>query len=374
MKVFVLIVALISGNLASAQVTVDRNFNLELAEKDSAKSHLLEQSLNGFLTEARSRNYTSHYVDTVHLKTYEFFFEKLAGIGANTEDFFNPTVLKSFSADGDEYRLTVGFYGDRDGNPFIYQITELKAVPFEDHYRFYCPFADNTAHFESKTYDTVTYYFSQAIDESRAAEFAQFKKTLAELTDTPNAELNYYCFQSLDELLKAYGFLYSARQCNFLCYDLGFTDNAGATYMTGTANENYVFGYIGDYIAANLPNEDQMYWPFVQGLATYYGGYGLSYEDLDELKGQFRNELKNNPSLDLLEEFKQGRKSSVNRHFSYYVMSAFLCEEILKKGDFDDVLKLVYSGKNGESFFENLNEVLDINEQNFHESLLKLIG
>ena len=373
MKSTVLIIALIIGNMASGEITVDRNFNLELAEKDIAKSMVLEQSLNGFLAEAKSNSFTSKYVDALHLKKYGFFFDKLSGIGAESEDFFNPTVLKSYNSNGEEYRLTVGFYGVRDGNPFIYQITELKAVPFEDHYRFYCPFEENTAHYDAKKFETVTYHFSQAIDETKAAEFAQFKRTLSDLTETPNEELDYYCFQSLDELLKAYGFLYSARQCNFLCYDLGFTDNAGLSYMTGTANENYIFGYVGEYLYSNLPNEDQMYRPFVQGLATYYGGYGLSYEDLNELKGQFRNELKNNPSINFLEEFRKGRKSSVNRHFSYYVMSAFLCEEVLKKGDFEDVLKLAYSGSKGELFFEYLNEVLDINEDNFHESIRELI-
>ena len=362
------------GTIGRAQVEIDRNLNLELAERDSVKSALLERSLAGFLAEAQSKNYTSQYVDTLHVKKYQFFFDKLSGIGTNSDEFFNPTVLKSYSADGEVYRLTVGFYGIRDGNPFIYQITELKAVPSEDYYRFYCVFEENTAHYNSRKVETVNYHFSQEIDEIKAAEFARFKTKFADLTNTPDVDLDYYCFQSLDELLKAYGFLYSARQCNFLCYDLGFADNAGAAFMTGTANENYVFGYIGQYIRYNLPNADQMYWPFVQGLATYYGGYGLSYESVDELKAQFRDELKNNPSVDFLEEFKKGRKSSVKRHFSYYVMSAFLCEEILKKDDFAGVMKLIYSGKSGEKFFENLNDVLNINEQNFHETILKLIG
>jgi len=373
MRFSVLIVTLIIGNMASGQVTVDRNLNLELAEKDDAKSRVLEHSLNGFLAEAQSNAYTSRYVDTQHVEKYGFFFDKLAGIGAESEDYFNPTVLKSYSADGEEYRITVGFYGIRDGSPFVYQITELKAVPFEDHYRFYCTFEDNTAHYGSKKFESVTFHFSQTIDEAKAVEFAQFKEELSDLTETPNAELDYYCFRSLDELLKAYGFLYSARQCNFLFHDLGFTDNAGATYLTGTANENYVFGYISSYFYYNLPNEDQMYRPFIQGISTYYGGYGLSYDSLDELKDQFRNELTSNPSLNFLEEFKKGRKSSVNRHFSYYVMSAFLCEELMKNDDFDGVLKLAYSGGKGELFFENLEDVLSINEGKFHDSILKLI-
>ncbi len=375
MKLAVIITAAVfAANVAAAQVAVDRNLNLELAEKDATKSALLEQALNGFLAEALTGEYTPRYVDSAHVEKYKFFFNKISGIGSkNPESFFNPTVLKSYTADGERYRLTVGFYGVRDSKPFIYQITELIAVPHEDGYRFECPFKENTKHFKSRRVGSVTYYYSHTLDADRAEEFVAFKEELAEITDTPDTELDYFCFRSLDELLKSYGFLYSARQCNFLCYDLGFADNAGATYMTGTANENYAFGYVGEYLYHNLPNQDQMYWPFVQGLATYYGGYALSYDSLETLKEQFRMELANRPTLDFLEEFKKGRKSSVQRHFSYYVMSAFLCERLMEQGAFEDVLKLAYSGNDGALFFDTLHETMGINERNFHESILELI-
>ena len=166
----------------------------------------------------------------------------------------------------------------------------------------------------------------------------------------------------------------AARQCNFLCYDLGFTDNGGNTYITGTGNENYVFGYIGDYLYYNLPENDQLYWPFIQGMATYYGGYGLSYEDIELLKQQFREELTTHPDINFLEEFKKGRKSSVNRHFSYYVMSAFIFQEVVEKHGFDKAIKLAHAGSKGEQFFELLDEVAEINEANFHESILRMIS
>ena len=201
-----------------------------------------------------------------------------------------------------------------------------------------------------------------------------FKDKLSELTNTEPLHIDYYKFESLDELLKSYGLIYSASNCNFLCYDLGFTDNEGEIYMTGTNNENYIFGYLGDFLYYNLPNQDSIYWPFVNGVSTYYGGYGLSYESIDELKKQFRDELIKNPDLDFLIEFKKGRKSSVNRHFSFYVMSSFLCQEILKNKGFDEVLKLIYSGENGENFFKNLKDISGIDESNFHKTITRLIN
>lgn len=356
----------------NAQVSVERNLNLELVEKDSMTSLKIEKALNGFLSEAQERNYSERYVDSIHLLKYEFFFNKLSGIGKHP-DFHNPLILKSYPVGNGNYRLTIGFTGIKDGQPFIYQITELKAVPFKDHYRFFCPFEDNTKHFESKTFDNVTYHYSTSINESKANEFVDFTHELAKLTRNPIPKLEYYSFNSLDELLKSYGFLYSARQCNFLCYDLGFTDNQGKTYITGTDNENYVFGYISEYFYYNLPNRDNIYAPFLQGLSAYYGGYALSFDDMETMKSQFRNELRAKPSINFLDEFKKGRKSSVNRHFSFYVMSAFLYEKALNEVSFDEILKLIYSGNKGEHFFENLDEVMNVNEENFHKIILELI-
>lgn len=223
---FIITSFILITNVLNAQVTVERNLNLELAEKDSVTSLKLEKAINGFLSEAQRNDYSENYVDSTHLLKYEFFFSKIAGIGKRSY-YHSPLILKSYPVENGNYRLTIGFTGVKEDEPFIYQITELKAVPYKEHYRFYCPFEDNTEHFKSMTFDNVTYHFSNSINENRAKEFVNFTKELANLTKGPIPELNYYSFTSLDELLKSYGFLYSARQCNFLCHDLGFADNGG---------------------------------------------------------------------------------------------------------------------------------------------------
>ncbi|KAA3598393.1 MAG: hypothetical protein DWQ06_11775 [Calditrichaeota bacterium] len=352
---------------------IDKNYRVELSE-DNEIAQKLELSLNGYLTEAYNGDFSEKYVEPNQLKKFEFFFYTLSRIRKNTNvEFHNPIVLKSYTFDGESYFVTLSFTGTRDEKPYSYKIFEIKAVPFENHYRFYCVFDDRTENFKTKTFGSVTFHYSSSIDTEKAKKFADFKSNFAELTKTSDSTLDYYKFQSLDELLRSYGFLFDATKCNFLAYDLGFTDNEGKIYVTGTNNENYSFGYIGDYLYYNLPNAENIYGPFVRGLSTYFGGYGLSGENVEELKQQFRDELKVNPEIDFLEEFKKGRKSSVKRHFSYFVMSSFLCQEIIEKHNFDIALKLVYSGRKGEDFFSNLKKYLDIDESNFHETILRLI-
>jgi hypothetical protein len=357
------------------QVKTQTNFGLELAERDSAKSALLKSSIDSFLTEALSGDYSHAYVDSNHRKRYDFFFRKLSKIGYSSDEItFNaPNILKSYTPDGKEYWITVAYTGERNGEPFVFQLTELKMLPYEDHYRFYCTFPDKVASFKSKTFSAVNYHYATSINTAKAQEFANFKQFICKEAGIEDEPLDYYCFESLNHLLKAYGFLYSARQCNFLCYDLGFTENEGNVYVTGTNNENYQFGFIGEYMYYKLPNEDEMYWPFVQGISTYYGGYGLSSENMNELKAQFRAAYAENPEMDFLEAFQKGRKSSVNRHFSYYVMSAFLCEKALQEEGFDAVLKIAYSGSDGQQFFKVLDKTIGVNKDNFHQTILDLI-
>lgn len=365
------LILIVSASLSYGQQDLHRNYYIELSE-DSLTDLKLELALSGFLAEVLEGTYSPKYVDTAHLTQYEFFFYTLKQVKA-TPPFYPPLILKSYSPDGENYFITIAFTGLKHEVPFIYKIIELKAVPYQDHYRFYCPFKENAAHFKTQRVQSVVYHYSTDFNMTKAQEFADFKSELAGLTATQNDTVHYYKFNSLDELLKTYGLVFDAGKCNFLCYDLGFSDNQGQHYVTGTNNENYIYGFLGDYLYDHLPHADSLYWPFVNGMAAYYGGYGLSGDDMNTLKAQFRQALEKNPDLDLLAAFKAGREASVSRHFSYYVMSAFVCEAVLKKHDFTAVLSLAYSGKNGEFFFKRLCSLLNIEEVEFHSLIVNLI-
>jgi hypothetical protein len=374
----ILIWSIFICNVSYGQITVNRNFNLELAEKDSIKSIKLERSLNAFLTEAQNGSYSNEYVDSIHQKKYSFFFNKLLGFGKNSPNriFNNPIIIKSYSKseEGEIYFISFSLSGIQNEKPFIYRIVEVKAVPYKDHYRFYSPFEERTANFKSEKIGDVNYHYSSSLNSDKAIEFAKFKNKLSKLTRTESIPIDYYKFRSLDELLKCYGLIYSASNCNFLCYDLGFSDNEGKVFLTGTDNENYLSEYVEDYIYYNLPNNENIYWPFIIGVSSYYGGYGLTNTSIAELKQDFLDELEKNPDFDFLIEFKKGRKSSVNNHFSHYVISAILCEEVLNKKSFNEVLELIYSGNDGVLFFENLKDALNVDEDNFNQTILRLIN
>ncbi len=358
--------------VGQAQLTVRRNLGAVLSEEEGTAA-ALERSLNDFLTEARNGRFPTELVDPVQLARFGFFYEGLSGAGAGP-DFDAPTVLRSYTLDGHAYVVTVAFTGVRDGAPFLHKVIEFEATPFQDGYRFSSRFEAETQAFQVHRIGGVTFHSRGSLDLEKANRFSRFREQLGELTGTPPAPLDYYCFESLGDLLRSYGFVFDSTKCNFLGRDLGFADDEGRRYVTGTGREDYIFGYVGPFLAQRLPDGGEMYGPFVNGMAAYYGGYSLSADTLGDLKRQFRETLEADPDVDFLAEFQKGRASSVQRHFSFYVMCAFLCEEAIARHGFEGALRLAYSGSGEGPFFEELEELLGVNESNFHATIVRLIA
>ena len=359
--------------LASPEPRVSRNLGTEIAP-DSTTALALEASLNGFLAETYAREYSDRYVDPAHHKRNEFFFDNLpTGVSRNESTSFDePMIVRSYSPNERDYYVTLSFSGKRDDQPFLYKIVELKAVPVADHFRFHCLFDERTANLETESIGDVTFYHEGDLDREKAREFVEFKRRFAGLTRTESEPLHYYKFRTLQNLLEAHGILFDAAKCNFLCNDLGITDNEGKKFATGMNNECYIRDYIHGHFFQRMDHVDELYRPFREGMAIYYGGTWGGVR-LPEMIQRFREEMLPRPGVDFLEEFKKGRKSSVRPHFSFFFLSALLCREVIEQHGFEEALQLVYSGSEGERFFANLDDVLGVDESNFHDTIVRLM-
>lgn len=307
--------------------------------------------------------------------THSFFYKALRNLGAATDQHqLAPLVLKSFSPDdGKTHLITIAFMKSMDQSNQIYRIIEFHAYPHDDKFLFKSPFEYNTRNLTTHQLGSVRYHLSKPLNISRAQEFVDFKDMFESLVDLPTTPLDYYCFETLDNLLRAHGIIYDCTKCNWLKEDLGFTDNNSRSFLTGKGDERYIFEYLVDFMADHCDDNADLYPPFVYGIATYFGDYGLSGDDMTTLKAQFRNKLIEDPNTNFLVEFQNGRKSSVNRHFSFYVISAFLCEEVVKKHGMQAMLKLAHSGRDGELFLNTLEMLLGVDKDGFHSLIERLI-
>ena len=350
------------------------NMGAVFSEDEEAADHLAG-SVSGFLRAVVGGEGLEGYVTPEDQREHAFFFRALRNLGAPDGKLErSPLILKSFSPDGGEsYLITVAFMRAGEDGDSVYRVIEFHAYPYDGGYRYKSPFVYNTRALRVRSIGSVRFHLSKALDESRAREFVEFKSMFEGLVGNPEAPLDYYCFETLDELLRAHGIVYDCTRCNWLKEDLGFLDNNGGAFITGSGDERYIFEYLVDYMAERCDEDSDLYPPFVYGIATYFGDYGLSRDDMRTLKSQFRAELREKPGIDFLAEFKKGRGSSVSRHFSCYVMSAFLCEEIVEQHGLEAMIRLAHAGRDGERFFLLLEELLGVGEGGFHALIERLI-
>ncbi|MEM6571310.1 MAG: hypothetical protein AAF957_23065, partial [Planctomycetota bacterium] len=311
---------------------LQRNLDATLSE-DSALDAALERGLLSFLQDVRSGRADAPSFAEGDAERHRFFHDALRRL-VRSDGGVQPTVLKSFPLEEGGALVTLAFAGVRDERPVLEAIVELEARPTDEGFRFGSPFERHTSDMHRTVVGDVTFVHRGRLKPESglvdARDFVTFRSAFARDAGVQSGPLTYYRFQSLDALLKAYGLVFDARRCNSLRCDLGFLDAGGRRFVTGTGDAARRFEYVRE-ILRHAPGADELYTPAVVGLATCYGGYGLSGDDLDELRKQFRGWLESEPDVDFLAEFRKGRASSVHRHFSHFVMCAFLCDRLLQE-------------------------------------------
>ena len=357
---------------APSHTVLVRNADALLSE-DPAQAQLLEDSIGAFLAQAVTGDFTDEIVAPEELERHRVFYKRVGGFG-ETPGIGVPSVLKAYTLNGEDYFVTLAFTGEADGAPFLDMIVELKATPHGDGYRFHCPFEERTKDFQSTTLGDVTFRYSGSFHAPRAQEFVDTRSELARLSGIDPAPLEYFAFQSLDEMLKSYGLVFDEARCNFLGHDLAKFDDSGQRYLTGMGDECYMFGYSSLFLRSPDYPRSEMYDTMAVGFQTLFGGYWLMRTPMPALRAELREVVQDAPEMDLLEIFKKGRNGQTLGHAPSWVMAALLSERALEEGGFDALLRLVYSGSDGERFLAELEALLGINEAGFQGAIVEMLN
>lgn len=353
--------------LAPEQQAFLRNGNAIFSEEEDV-AQLLGSSLADFLLDLRNGESPPARLIPGHQERFAFWYASLVR-AAGSKSTKQASLLKCYPIEEGSYLLTLAFQEQER----IDMILEVQAFPTDKGFRFGCPFFHRTADLAVAQIGEVRFHYSSALDFTKASSFVEFKNVFAQQLGVDPEPLHYYCLSTLEDLLRSYGVVYDARKCNWLAEDLGFLDANGFHFMTGTGNPDFRFAYVEESLPLQPDFGDEIYPPFAMGIAAYYGGYGLSGDSMEVLKAQFREALSKNPEMNFLEEFQKERKSSIQRHFTYFVICAFLFEEALNTQGFDAAMGLARSGRDGERFYANLEQTLGVPVQDFHALVVRLI-
>ena len=357
---------------ALARQVLVRNSNALLSE-DPDRAEALEHSIAAFLKQAITGDFTADVVNPEELNRHGFFFRRVGGFG-ETPGIGVPSVLKAYTLNGEDYFVTIAFGGEVDDLPFLDMVVELKATPHLDGYRFHCPFEERTKDFHKTTLEDVSFRHSGDFNEARARQFMATRAKLASLSGLRPTPLEYFAFQSLDEMLKSYGLVFDEDRCNFLGHDLGSFDHDRKRYVTGMGDECYMYGYASHFLRSPDHERSDRYGTMAVGFKTLFGGYWLIGTPMETLREELRETVKQTPEIDLLDLFKKGRNGQTLGHAPSLVMAALICEQALEQSDFDGLLRLVYSGSDGERFFDQLEAILGIDEAGFRDAIVEMLN
>ena len=343
-----------------------------LLSEDQGRARAIEDSVAAFLRQASTGEFTDDLVDPAEIDRHGFFFRRVTGF-SETPGIGVPSILKAYTLDDENYFVTVAFGGEDEGVPFLDMIVELKATPYGNGYRFHSPFEDRTANFGKTRLGDVRFHYSGDFDEERARRFVATRAELAAFSRKTLEPLEYYAFESLDEMLKSYGLVFDEDRCNFLGHDLARFDDGGRRYLTGMGDECYMFGYAGRFLAHDDYDRAERYGTMAAGFSTLYGGYWLVGTPMEELRAELHATIVDHPEMDLVEVFKLGRNGQTIGHAPSFVMAALLCEEVIETRGYDDLLRLMYTGRKGERFFAELQDVLGVDEASFRDAIVGML-
>ena len=350
-----------------AETLLSRNGNSIFSE-DAKVEASLEVSLEQLLSDFKLGMDVPDGLVQGHPSRYSFWYRILSKVAGPDSDA-QASLLKCAPIEEGSYLLTLAFLS----RGRIDSIVELQATATSRGFRFGCPMIHNTAGLTTTEIGNVVFHHASDLDREKAQGFVAFKNEMSMSLGVIREDLDYYCFETLDGLLASYGIVFDARKCNWLAQDLGFLDANGTRFVTGTGDPDFRFEYLSDYLPLLDHWSEELYPPMVMGAATYYGGYGLSRDSMPTLKRQFREALLESPEMDFLQEFREERGSSIQRHFTYFVISAFLFEEAIDRVGFEGAMNLACSGKEGEQFFPKLQQTFGVKESEFHALVVELI-
>lgn len=371
-KILLLLFTAVSISANSQQKIISNH--LVTFSRDSVTNSKLKKSLTAFLSEANKGNFDTPYIDIEHYNKYEYFFQYFDEYSESRfykdSMFYKPYLLKSYSYNKKEYYITLEFTGIYNNEVKTSMILELKAVPFNNSYRFYCLFDENTSSWNTKNIKGTTFLYTENLDEKKANLFIEFNQKLENLTGKKSDIYNYYKCKNTHKALEIFGIKYYFRHANS-DYGFGLADDYG-NFITGIDSEDYLHDYVHTFFGKIYDN-NKTWREFEEGIAIYYGNnWGVP---LAELKEILRSELKKDPNFDFLTEFKKGRKSKRydGKHSYNRIMTGVLAKLIIEKKGFDTAIKLLYTGNKGESFFLVLNKEIGINEANFNKKMKQLL-
>ena len=277
-----------------------------------------------------------------------------------------PTII-SVVKTNNKFIVKIAVMGNPEGFNSLYAIYDLGVNLVNGEAFFYNMLNSNLSNFNKKTISNITYFFKDTVNKNQIANQIEFNQYLVKFFQKQNFEFNFIVAKNYEEMLKLQSYNYKD--------DMYVNSSGGIAY----ANDKIVFSANNSFY---YPHEvvhlfTNKYYPNIheiidEGIATYLGGSKeIPYINLKNELG-LKVKSYNNDFTKLIFEYDYKYIPLSNGTPIYYVIGAFICDEIYKIKGLKGLEQIMNTGyEDDNKLLSEICKALEVKENELNDYLLK---
>ena len=360
MKKLIIILSLsVFTFLAKAQ-SVDINIGVNIADTDKQEVFNVWKNY----VQSKTTNLRSNYWNSYDVDNYQSFdFLKSEGyIQPSIYDLdLDVLVLKIVEKNG-VYKIQSQFYWN-DTPLKVFAITSVNCKKINGEYKLFNNLSAVTESWVTKKVGNINYHYDKAysFDKKLGEKANTFYSQLIGEFSLDNIELNYYIFDSCEELESAKGFSYVIGDSPKGC---GFFDDEN--YFIYSSQGEYHLHEIVHVINNKFPKAHSV---FLAGISALWGGH--FGEKIESHYNKFINDV-NDKNINLTEILDY---TYIDENTSpIYVYGALFCKEAIDRGGIEKLEKLFSYGRSKDDFYIALEKELGLSKKEIPNFILSRIN
>jgi hypothetical protein len=315
-----------------------------------------ENDINGYIKYWDKNNF--QFMKEPHKDLYLLF--------NNGYKTYIPTII-SVVKNNNKFIVKIAVMGNPEGFNSLYAIYDLGVNLVNGEPYFYNMLNSNISNFNKKTISNITYFYNDSVNKNQIANQIEFNQYLVKFFQKQNFEFNFIVAKNYEEMLKVQSYNYKD--------DMYVNSSGGIAY----ANDKIVFSANNSFY---YPHEvvhlfTNKYYPNIheiidEGIATYLGGSKeISYNDLKNELG-LKVKSYNSDFTKLIFEYDYKYIPLSKGTPIFYVIGAFICEEVYKKKGLRGLEQIMNTGyEDDEKLLSEICKVLEVKENELNDYLLK---
>ncbi len=350
--------------------SISKNKFIKFENKDSVFEAKLMLFLEEFITDLKEDRDTIRHVDKDHFEKNKIFFGFVSNYSESAtyedENFYQAQLLNCYPIADKTFKIQIGYLGSPDSSePIVHTIFNLKAMETDAGFVFESHFEENLRSWHRRKLDNIVFRYEDSFDESRAWKFEKFNKEFAELNDVDPLQFEYIKGINPHHVLELFGIDYAVAY-NGEVRGLGHATEDH--FVSGINEEGYEHDLIHNYYG-QINKGKETYRPWEEGICAYYAGsWGDSFA---EMMTKFANFMDKNPETNLWEKYEE--KFRIGKHDIRFLCNGLLVKKLVEEVGYSSIVDVLECGKKGEEYFKKLNNYIELDEHNFHSTIMDLL-